>query len=159
MALTPTKKYIDINGLGFYHEESAPEMTYAEWQALPDSKLSDGREYHITDLTVSGVEISDSVATTTNVWSASKVNTELNTKADVSDMPIWTAATPALTGATSCTVTNSSISSTSVLEVFFENTSMTDPVAKVTSVSGTTATISFDALAEDTNFRLRITNL
>ena len=42
MSITPTKKYIDINGLGLYHEEAAPEMTYAEWLALPDSKLSDG---------------------------------------------------------------------------------------------------------------------
>jgi hypothetical protein len=72
---------------------------------------------------------------------------------------VWTSGVTALQGATTCSITNNAISSSSVLEVFYENTSGTDPVAKVTGVSSHTATVEFSALAEDTTFYLRVTNL
>ena len=133
--------------------------TEAEWNALTSAQKAEYEIVNLTDDYDINVELDDAKTTTTNVWSASKVNTELSGKANASALPVWTSGVAALTSATSCTITNDAISSTSVLEVFYENTSGTDPVAKVTGVSSHTATIEFSALAEDTTFYLRVTNL
>ena len=126
-------------------------LTTAEYNQLTEQqKMDPTKAYYVSDMTTTNAPINDNTPSSESVYSSSKV---------VSLLPVWTAGVTALTGATSCTITNSAISSSSVLEVFFDNTSGTDPVATVSSVSGTTATVSFDALAEDTVFYLRVTNL
>lgn len=156
-------KTITVGGTTYTLPEGTPVFvgTKAQWNALTAQQKAVYDESNnglviITDDCEVQAEIDDTTPASNKVYSSQKVE---NTFAKKSDMPVWTSATSALTGATSCTITDSAISSTSVLEVFYENTSGKDPVAKVTSVSGTTATISFKALAENTDFRLRVTNL
>lgn len=75
------KQYVDLPGITVYDEEikdyiedRKPELTYAQYQALPSSKLTDGKEYYITDLTVTSVDINDSVVALDSTWSSSKIN-------------------------------------------------------------------------------------
>lgn len=130
--------------------------TKDEWEALTSSQKAEFEIVNLTDDYDVQVKIDDTTPASNKVYSSQKIE---NTFAKKANMPIWTSGVQALTSATSCAITDDAISSTSVLEVFFENTSGTDPVAKVTGVSSHTATIEFSALAEDTTFYLRVTNL
>ena len=71
---------------------------------------------------------------------------------------VWTSSVSALTGATSVTITNVNIHTTSVIEPFADNgtnTAMSMPTMTVTEGQ---CVLGFDALAADTSFKLRITN-
>ena len=72
---------------------------------------------------------------------------------------IYTAPVSALTGATTCTISHSAITTDSIIEAFTSNTS--GDVVSITNVAITSgqAVLTFDALAEDTSFKLRITNV
>lgn len=72
-------------------------------------------------------------------------------------MPKWTAGTTAITGATSCTITDLAISdsATCVLEPY-ATTVQDQPTI---TVSGHTATLTFKTLTADTTFYLKVTNL
>ena len=150
-------KTITVGGITYTLPEGSPVFIgdKADWEALTAQEKAiydesnDGLVILTDDYRVSA-GIDDNSVSPSKVWSSQKVNSML---------PVWTSGVQALTGATSCTITNNAISSTSVLEVFFENNSGTDPVGQVTGVSSHTATIEFDALEEDTTFYLRVTNL
>lgn len=73
-------------------------------------------------------------------------------------LPVWTSSVSALTGATSVTITNANIHTTSVIEPFADNgtnTAMSMPTMTVTEGQ---CVLGFDALTADTTFKLRITN-
>ena len=125
-----------------------------------------------------GAEIDDTTTALDKVWSSSKVSTELGAKANTSslatvatsgsyndlgnkpNLPVWTNGTSALVGATSCTITDASINSSSVIEIFTENSSNTPIPDPDKSISGHTLTLTFkSALTVDTTFYARVTNL
>lgn len=70
----------------------------------------------------------------------------------------WSNAVSKLIGDTSCTITDAAIATTSVVEPFSDNVSGT-PMS-YTSITVTTGQVvlAFDALTEDTDFKVRITN-
>ena len=71
----------------------------------------------------------------------------------------WTASVNKLTGDTSATITDAKITTSSIVEPFSSNSSgNTVIVTKITVTTGQ-AVIYFDALAEATSFKARITNL
>lgn len=69
-----------------------------------------------------------------------------------------TADVTALAGATTVAVTDDSISSTSMIEVFTENQSNKQISVTNYTISNHTVTLTFAALAEDTVFNIRVTN-
>ena len=73
-------------------------------------------------------------------------------------LPVWSSSVSALTGATSVTITNANIHTSSVIEPFADNgtnTAMSMPTMTVTEGQ---CVLGFDALTADTTFKLRITN-
>lgn len=88
MSETHTKKYIDLYDLGIVKEyiPEVIEVTMAQYEALPDTKYTDGNVYCITDMPVLGVEIDDTTTSTEKVWSSNKVNSELGGKASLTDL-------------------------------------------------------------------------
>lgn len=79
---------------------------------------------------------------------------EVNGK--IPTVPTWSSSVSCAVGATSATITNAAISTTSVVEPFC---SLSTPMA-YTSITVTTgqAVIAFDALASAADFKVRITN-
>lgn len=75
------------------------------------------------------------------------------------DLPAYSSAVTGSVGATSVTITNASITASSVLELFTQNTSGTPMSYTNVSVTTGSATYTFDALTEATDFKVRITNL
>lgn len=88
MSETHTKKYVDLYDLGVFKEymPEVIEVTWAQYQALPNTKYTDGNVYCITDMPVLGVEIDDTTTAQDKVWSSSKTNTEISAKASASDL-------------------------------------------------------------------------
>lgn len=76
-----------------------------------------------------------------------------------SNNDVWTATVSRLTGDTSVTFTNAAIATTSILDLYSENTSGTPINYTGVSVSSGTATFTIPALTEATNFKLWIRNL
>lgn len=70
----------------------------------------------------------------------------------------WSSSVSCLVGDTTCTITDASILTTSVIEPFAENAS--GDVIAVTNIAVTTgqAVLTFGALEEATSFKLRISN-
>ena len=141
----------------FDKRQKSKSFKKAEWEALTTAQKAvyDGWAIDLTDDYDVGAKIDDTTPASNKVFSSQKVD---STYAKKTALPVWTSVS-ALTGATSCTITNDAISSSSVLEPFFENTSNTDPIILVSGVSNHTATLTFNALAEDTTIYLRVTNL
>lgn len=75
------------------------------------------------------------------------------------DLPAYTSAVTGSVGATSVTITDASITASSVLELFTQNTSGTPMNYTNVSVTSGSVTYTFDALTEATDFKVRITNL
>lgn len=73
-------------------------------------------------------------------------------------MPVWSSSVSALTGATSVTITNANIHTSSVIEPFAENGTNTAMAMPTMTVTEGQCVLGFDALAADTTFKLRITN-
>lgn len=71
---------------------------------------------------------------------------------------IWTSAVTAAQGATSVTISNDAIGTTSILEVYSQNASGTVITVNDIDVSAGAAVLSFPALAEATDFILHIVN-
>ena len=71
----------------------------------------------------------------------------------------WTSSVACLVGDTTCTITDSSILTTSIVENYCENSSGTRiPVSQIDITTGQ-AVLHFDALEEATSFRLKVINL
>lgn len=72
---------------------------------------------------------------------------------------VWSNTASAVTGATSVTITDTNIHTTSIIEPFADNG--TDEMMAPPTVTATEGqcVLEFDALEADTTFRLRITNL
>ena len=84
------------------------------------------------------------------------VYTALASKANTSDLPVLTSGVTALTGATSCTITDSAIHTTSkLIEPLCSVQGMSQPEMTITEGQ---VVLTFSALAQDTDFALRITN-
>lgn len=101
-------------------------------------------------------QINDSATSASGLWSSDKINTELSDKADASDLPTWSSAVACAAGATSCTITDAAIATTSIIEPFCDS-STPIPFDSITVTTGQ-AVIAFDALEAATNFKVRITN-
>lgn len=101
-------------------------------------------------------QIDDSSTSASSLWSSNKVNTELGNKANTSALPKWSSAVACAVGATSCTITDASIATTSVVEPFSDS-STPIPYTSITVTTGQ-AVIAFDALEAATNFKVRISN-
>ena len=71
---------------------------------------------------------------------------------------IWTPAVTAVANATSVTINNDAIGTTSILEVYSQNASGTVVTVNDIDVSAGTAVLTFPALAEATDFILHIVN-
>ena len=71
----------------------------------------------------------------------------------------YTSAVSCLVDDTTCTITDSAIKTTSLIEVFSSNTSGDTTVVANIAVTIGQAVLTFDALVEATSFKLRITNL
>jgi hypothetical protein len=75
------------------------------------------------------------------------------------DNGVWTTPVSCSVGATSCTITDANILTTSILDLYYENTSGKVQYHNSVVVTTGQAVISFDALTEATSFRLHIINL
>ena len=148
------KQYVDLPGITVYDEEikgyideKRPELTYAEYQALPSSKLTDGKEYYITDASVTGIDINDSVVSPNSGWSSQKINSEL---------PVWSNEVTCVTGDTSVTIVDSAITTSSIVEPFCN---LTKPMGynSITITNGQVV-LAFDALTSSVTFTVKITN-
>lgn len=153
------KQYVDLPGITVYDEEikeyiedKSVDLTYAEYQALPSSKLSDNVNYHITDVTpVVGTDINDSVVASNKVWSSQKVNAEFN-------KVVFSDAVECAIDDTSCTIEDARITATSIVEPFCD--AVTPPVIDSTTITTGQVVIALHKpLTAVTNFRVRITNL
>lgn len=71
----------------------------------------------------------------------------------------YTSAVSCLVDDTTCTITDSNIKTTSLIEVFSSNSSGDTTVVTNIAVTNGQAVLTFDALVEATSFKLRITNL
>ena len=91
---------------------------------------------------------------------AAQVNSDWNAVSGVAQilnkptLPVITSAVTALTGATSATITNTAIHTTSIIEVF-ASVQMAQPTIATTEGQ---VILTFTALESDTDFKLRITN-
>ena len=101
-------------------------------------------------------DIDDTLSSASKTWSSSKISLELSDKADEDDLPIWSSAVACAVGATSCTIQNPYIATTSIIEPFCDS-STPIPFDSITVTSGQVV-IAFDALEAATNFKVRITN-
>ena len=77
---------------------------------------------------------------------------------DIKDLTIWSNAVSCAVGATSCTITNANILTTSVVEVYNQNASGTPISINTITITTGQAVIAFDALTEATEFKLHIIN-
>lgn len=75
------------------------------------------------------------------------------------NVPTYTSTISKAIGETSVTFTNASIATTSILELLTQNASGTPMSYTDVSVTTGSATYTFDALTEATDFKVRITNL
>ena len=107
--------------------------------------------------TASGVSF-DNTGTDLNSTNVQNAIVEVNGKIP---NEVWTPAVACLVGDTTCTITNSAIStaSTCVIEDFSENASGTKIAVTQIVVTSGQAVLHFDALTEATSFRLHIYNL
>lgn len=141
---------------GTVNTPSAPTtITKTEGQAvLTFNALSADTDFYLLIFmqSGSGVEIDDTTPASNKVYSSQKIE---NTFAKKADMPILTSAVSALTGATSCTITNANIHTSSLIEPMASVQGMGQPTMTVTEGE---CLLEFPALAQDTSFRLRITN-
>lgn len=71
----------------------------------------------------------------------------------------WSPAVSALAGATTVTITDSAIATTSVIEPFADDGTGTMLPPPIMTVTTGQCVLTFSALANNTTFRLRITNL
>lgn len=71
----------------------------------------------------------------------------------------WTSPVAAIIGATSVTITNSNITTASIIDSYCENVSGTPIGINSCVITTGQIVLSFDALTEATNFRIHITNL
>lgn len=101
------KQYVDLPGITVYDEEikdyiedRKPELTYAQYQALPSSKLTDGKEYYITDITSIGADIDDNTTAVDSTWSSTKINNINKTTTLSVDLTGWTQDTSSQSGTT-----------------------------------------------------------
>lgn len=116
---------------------------------LADSKPDDLTE--LGDVAISATPSNNDVLqydSTAQKWSNSAL-----------DLPAYTSAVTGSVGATSVTITDASITASSVLELFTQNTSGTPMSYTNVSVTSGSVTYTFDALTEATDFKVRITNL
>lgn len=109
-------------------------------------------------------------SSTTNAPSIHAVNTALGSLEDSVDsletsvealenMVSWSSSVSCVVDDTTCTITDSKIATTSIIEPFSENASGDTVVVTNITVTTGQAVLSFDALTEATSFKLRITNL
>ena len=75
------------------------------------------------------------------------------------NMPKFSSAVSKVTGDTSVTISDANIATTSILELFTQNTSGTPMSYTNVSVSSGSVTYTFAALTEATDFKVRITNV
>ena len=97
-------------------------------------------------------QIDDTTTSASKVWSSDKTNTELGKKLSGK----WSSAVACAVGATSCTITDAAIATTSIIEPFCDS-STPIPFDSITVTTGQVV-IAFDALEAATNFKVRITN-
>ena len=95
-------------------------------------------------------QIYDSLSSYSTTYSSNKINSLL---------PIWTTPVTALTGATSATIQNANIHTTSVIEPFADNGTNTSMATPTQTVTEGQCVLGFEALSADTSFMLRVTNL
>lgn len=71
----------------------------------------------------------------------------------------WSSSVSCLTGDTTCTITDTAILSTSIIEDYCENSSGTKIAVTQIDITTGQAILHFDALEEATSFKLHIINL
>ena len=71
----------------------------------------------------------------------------------------YTTPVSCLTGDTTCTIVDEHILATSIIDDYSENSSGTKINVPIIDIATGQAVLHFDALSEDTDFMLRITNL
>ena len=98
------------------------------------------------------VKIDDTTPASNKVYSSQKVE---NTFAKTTDLPVWTSGVTALTGATTATIQDTSITTNSAIEVFASVQGLADPEKTITAGQ---CVLTFGALAQDTTFKLLIWN-
>ena len=74
---------------------------------------------------------------------------------DLTNGYVWTSGVSALAGATTATITDATITTNSTIEVFASVQGLPDPELTVSTGS---CVLTFDALAQNTTFKLRISN-
>lgn len=94
--------------------------------------------------------------TSANAQSGVAVASVISTKADVSDVGYWTTAVSAILGATTITITDANILTTSKIDIYTENTSNTEPNITGKTISSGQLILTFDVLEEATSFLLHI---
>lgn len=75
------------------------------------------------------------------------------------DNGVWTTPVSCSVGDTSCTIIDANILATSILDLYYENTSGNVQYYNSVVITTGQAVIGFDALTEATSFRLHIINL
>ena len=134
--------------------EQQVELTQAEYDALEQAgEVNPNTEYFISDAqgAVTIAPVNDSSVANNTVWSSSKVNTELGAKADA---PTILSAT-LTAGSTTLTVTDSSITNTSLIDVYTDTYGV-NPLTM--SQSGTSITLTFAEQSSNVVVKVIVTN-
>jgi hypothetical protein len=96
---------------------------------------------------------------TTINGSISTLNTNVNSLITEKNKYVYSAAVSAGVGATSTAISNSAITTSSLIEVFYQSASGDVPYVTKVVVAAGRVTIYFEALTVATSFRLRISNV
>ena len=96
---------------------------------------------------------------TTINGSISTLSTNVNTLITEKNKYVYSGAVSAGVGSTSTAITNSSITTSSLIEVFYQSSTGDVPYVTKVVVAAGRVTIYFEALTVATSFRIRISNV
>ena len=151
---TATQKW--VNGTG--GSSTLDGLTDVDISTLADGQhlIYSSQDSKWQNVSKNYADIDDTLSSASQTWSSSKISLELSNKADEDELPIWSSAVACAVGATSCTITDAAIATTSIIEPFCDS-STPIPFDSITVTSGQVV-IAFDELEAATNFKVRITN-
>ena len=169
--MDPTKKYwvTDAEGTSVVLDDNVT-TTNSVWSSsktnnMLNGKLSDNPTFTEAS-TRANIESGESLATI--LGKIKKFFTDLKTVAftgsysdltNTPNLPIWTSTVSKLVGATSATISNSNITTTSRVEIFGQTSSGKPFVYKTMTASNGSVSLTFDALTENTDICARVTNI
>lgn len=146
-----------------WENANLPATSWSDVSSKPFSSIG-------TNLSVDGSGVLSATDTTYESKTAAQGGTAVslcttgekytwNNKADASAVGVWATPVSASVGATSVTFSNASIATTSILDLYSENTSGTPIQYSSATVTTGSVTFTIPALTEATTFKLWIRNI